>query len=116
MKLKFVKDKTDKLWRVKLPFFTRHQRLMVCGADLFLEHIDKATDNDGTVTIDFSTKKSNDYLIRLDLIDHDMIGGTYAIKKENRTDIPLNSRLWLCNVTHFVLGHHPEKIYINSFN
>lgn len=113
MKLTFIKDKTDNLWRVKLPFFTRHQRLMVGGADLFLQLIDDNTNNDGSVTIDFSLKDTGKSIVVLDMIEHNAFGGTYAVK-DNLLNYHLNSKLWLCNVTHFVLGRHPKRIYIDA--
>ena len=47
------------------------------------------------------------YSVLLNLVAHDMIGGTYQV--ENLEGF--NQDVWLCNVVHFLFGEHPEKIY-----
>lgn len=42
-------------------------------------------------------------------IEHDSCGATYRVESSLATDL-----VWICNVTHDVLGEHPHKIYINS--
>lgn len=57
------------------------------------------------VTIDVSLE--DEYLIRLKLVAHDEIGGTYQVENLDG----FNEDVWLCNVAHFLFGEHPEEIY-----
>ena len=44
-------------------------------------------------------------------IEHDYDGATYRVESSLRTGL-----VWICNVTHDVLGEHPDKIYINNIS
>lgn len=80
---------------------------MVCGADSLLEYLAKGKDY---ITLHIETKPfKNSY--RLIKVKEDDLGGTYICDNPN---IPYS--IWLCNVTKFVMGKHPEDIYFSVEN
>ncbi len=80
-------------------------QLMVCGADKLLEHLSGGHDY---VKLNIRTSDPQDpAYICLDKIKEDEMGGTY-----NVCGYPEFTRtVWLCNVTKFVMGEHPQKIW-----
>ena len=79
-------------WYADVPNHTLEENQMVSGSDLFLEAVDK-----------------------LIMKAHNQHGATYILAG------PLAERycavgfeLWICNVTHDVLGEHPKSIYIHN--
>ncbi len=81
---------------------------MVCGADKLLEHISEGHDY---VKLNIRTSDPQDpAYICLDKIEEDEMGGTYRV-----CDYPEFTRtVWLCNVTKFVMGEHPQKIWFKG--
>lgn len=75
---------------------------MVCGADKLLEEL---SNGNNYITLHIKTKpfKNSYHLVK---IDEDTYGGTYECDK-------LDYTIWLCNVTKFVMGKHPNDIYFN---
>jgi hypothetical protein len=107
MRLKFVKEKNNN-WYIDLPNWTgRHSALqMVAGADTMLEIMAEGRNE----VLVFVTDEEFDGSNRLDLVKTCWFNGAdYIIKTYEGT--PLNLDVWLCNVTKFVLGDFPEKIY-----
>ena len=51
----------------------------------------------------------DDYPVRLKLVAHDEIGGTYKVENLDG----FKEDVWLCNVVHFLFGEHPEYIFID---
>ena len=110
MELSFEKWE-DGRWFVVLPDYDGDQEdlEMVDGADKFLEYL---TEDGLYVTVDVSLE--DDFPIRLKLVAHDEIGGTYQVENLDG----FNEDVWLCNVVHFLFGEHPEEfhIYYSTFH
>ncbi len=80
-------------------------QLMVCGADKLLEHL---SGGHSYIMMNIKTSDPHDEeYICLDKIKEDSAGGTYRL-----CNYPAFERtVWLCNVTKFVMGEHPQKIW-----
>ena len=85
--------KLNSRWYADVPNHTLEENEMVCGSDTLLEE-----------PCDFP-------FAILTRIEHDSCGATYKVESSLDTDL-----VWICNVTHDVLGEHPDKIYINSIS
>lgn len=108
MKQRFFK--LNSRWYADVPGHTLEENEMVCGADSLLEEISKFL-NSPEVTLDLDIAPVDFPFAILTQIEHDDDGATYKV------DSSLNTGLvWICNVTHDVLGEHPERIYINSIS
>lgn len=105
MELSFEKWE-DGRWFVVLPDYDGEQEdlEMVDGADTLLDFL---TTDGMYVIVNVSLEEENGYPIQLNLVDHDVLGGTYRV--ENLEGF--NQNVWLCNVVHFLFGEHPEMIY-----
>ena len=105
MELSFEKWE-DGRWFVVLPDYDGDQEdlEMVDGADTLLDFL---TTDGLYVTVKVSLEEKAGYSVLLNLVAHDMIGGTYQV--ENLEGF--NQDVWLCNVVHFLFGEHPETIY-----
>ena len=116
-KVSFYKD-GDK-WYADVPFIPKANNLMVAGADTFLETISDGCDR-LTLTIEANSKKVNGHSFLLTRTSHDFWGAEYDVfalgKGEWAEQYPNLPHLWLCNVTHFVLGRHPEYISITNID
>ena len=108
-KISFYKDENE--WYADVPFIAKAHNLMVAGADTFLESISNGKDR---VTLKIvsnpSCKDIEGYAYFLKMTKHDFWGGTYDVY-DGYSKEPFHT-LWLCNVTHFVCGHHPHNIGI----
>ena len=103
--------KKNDIWYAAIPGHTEAENRMVAGADKFLDYLDR--DKDGNVEMRVGTNELNgDYIYKLTRIQHDKWGATYLVK-QNGSRLGLKI-IWICNVTHDVLGEHPKKIYIYS--
>lgn len=115
MKKKISFYKEDGSWYADVPFIPKANNLMVAGADTFLETISNGSDR-LTLTIETSSRKILKPLFLLTRTNHDFWGAEYEIwsfdKAEWTAHFPILPKLWLCNVTHFVLGRHPKYISI----
>lgn len=82
---------------------------MIAGADNLLQEIANKSDKTNQVTIEIvENKKESD--IQLNLVELAQYGGTYKVHStENQFE---TKQLWLCNVTKFVFGDHPEEILV----
>lgn len=78
MELTFEKWE-DGRWFVVLPEYDGDQEdlEMVDGADTFLEYL---TEDGMYITVDVSLEKTEDNPIKLRLVAHDEIGGTYQVE------------------------------------
>ena len=104
MQVEFYKK--DGRWFANVPGHTEEENEMVCGSDTFLNLFGKGSHN---VTIKFTEypRMANTILI---MEDHDECGASYYVfSRDPRLD---GLKLWICNVTHDVLGEHPEVIMI----
>jgi hypothetical protein len=82
---------------------------MVDGADKMLDIIAKKAE---TVELYISKDnfKGSDMLILTEKCDP-LIGGGYYLMKEFE-GVVINRSMWLCQVTEFVFGEIPERIFI----
>ena len=78
------------------------RQLMVAGADKLLEYLSEGKDY-----ITLHVKQENfPGATHLHKIKEDLYGGTYLVNRED-----IDYTVWLCNVTKFVYGKHPDNIY-----
>jgi hypothetical protein len=105
-------------WYIDLPEYLaqggdKGDLQMVSGADTMLDIIAE-TGNEVTLQIDTEFFDGADKLVLSELCDPILGGGYYHMKKfENKS---VNKDLWLCDVTRFVFGNIPDKIYIKRLN
>lgn len=107
MRLKFVKE-DSKNWYIDLPNWTGRKSAlqMVAGADTLLDLISCGTDE----VILFVSNHDFDGAEVITKVRKSWFNGAdYHCKTYKGVEI--NHDLWLCNVTKFVLGYFPEKIY-----
>ena len=110
-RMRFYKE--DGMWFVDLPQWkgAKWNLLMVQGADTLLDKLNQGTDD---VVVDFSLKR--EYLDDSSDIIH--LKGTNDNLPEGRYyDYELHNvewRLWLCDVSAFVFGYHPNNIYFKQ--
>ena len=105
MELSFEKWENGR-WFIILPDYDGDQEdlEMVDGADTLLDFL---TTDGLYVTVKVSLEEKKGYSVILNLVVHDVIGGTYQVENLDG----FNQDVWLCNVVHFLFGEHPEKIY-----
>lgn len=97
-------------WYVDLPEWngSKDELEMVMGADTMLNIISQG-ENEVYLTI--SLEPFNGCSILKKIEDTPEVGGAIYLM-ESYKGIEYNLRLWLCEVTRFVFGYLPEKIYI----
>ncbi|MBO7088476.1 MAG: hypothetical protein J6W70_01100 [Lentisphaeria bacterium] len=111
-----IADGPDKGWYADVPNHSLEENEMVAGCDVFLETVDRFTGGDGEVFLTVSDDNApGRFLAKLVRKDHDGAGATYILtgplpKRYGATGV----ELWICNVTHDVLGEHPASIYIHG--
>ena len=108
MKQRFFK--LNSRWYADVPEHTLEENEMVCGADSLLEEISRFL-NSPEVTLDLDIEAEDFPFATLIQIEHDDSGATYMVESSLSTSI-----VWICNVTHDVLGEHPKRIYINRIS
>ena len=84
---------------------------MVSGCDDFLDDL---CVNGHFVTLEISTDNIGlEY--QAELIYLDAFGGTYKLSKPFEAfDGTVRDTIWLCNVTKYVFGDHPKKLYFEQ--
>lgn len=110
--------KQNHSWYADVPNHTLAENLMVAGADALIESVSNGNP-EVMVSVAWPNYPGKDWLFRLSRTSHNQHGATYDVTPS--TDIA-DSNLpgcfppiaWICNVTHDVLGEHPESIYILS--
>lgn len=87
------------------------QLMMVAGADDFLDAVNAAFNLDGYVTLEVSISPFDgaDKLVKT---EETSAGATYHIPSGAFG----RSQLWLCNVSRWVFGAHPEIIWYKVIN
>lgn len=93
----------DNLWYADVPNRTLEENEMVEGADTLLEFL---ADGKSHVSLTICTEANPKSQIHLKMIEHSAYGATYILNGDP------DDTVWLCNVTHDVLGDHPDNIYI----
>lgn len=107
MKRKVSFYKENGSWYADVPLVPKSSNLMVAGADKFLDNI---CEGSNCVTLTVTTNLSKVCAFCLERVKHDFWGGIYS--PINALTGEKHDNLWLCNVTHFVLGRHPKFIGI----
>jgi len=109
---RFVREGHD--WYIDLPEYLaqggdKGDLQMISGADTMLDIIAGEKDE---VTLDIATEPFDnaDELLLTELCDPILGGGYYFFKQFESN--PVNKDLWLCDVTRFVFGDIPKKIYV----
>ena len=109
---RFVRE--DGRWYIDLPEFLaqggdKADLEMISGADTMLNII--AGENDeAALQINTETFDGANELLLTELCDPILGGGYYYLKQFE--DKEVNQELWLCDVTRFVFGEIPKKIYV----
>ena len=82
---------------------------MISGADTMLDII---ADDKDEVTLEINTGpfEGADELILTELCDPILGGGYYHMKRFENKEVDRD--VWLCDVTRFVFGDIPDKIYV----
>lgn len=89
---------------------------MVSGSDVFLEEVDRLLGGNHEVTLTLSDNNElGEFLAKLVMKSHNQWGATYILSgplavQHNAAGF----ELWICNVTHDVMGEHPRSIYIHN--
>ena len=105
----FNKDQSNR-WFVDLPEWTgsKAELEMIMGADNMLNIISQG-ENKVYLNLSPEPFDESDSLEKIE--DTPGIGGAYYMMKSYK-GTEYNLKLWLCEVTRFVFGNLPEKIYI----
>jgi len=109
---RFVRE--DGRWYIDLPEFLaqggdKADLEMISGADTMLNIIAGEKD-EATLQINTETFDGANELLLTELCDPILGGGYYYLKQFE--DKEVNQELWLCDVTRFVFGEIPKKIYV----
>lgn len=84
---------------------------MVAGSDDFLDSLCK---NNHFVTLEISLDNPA-FTFQADLVDLTSFGGTYKLSYPyTRLDGTTSDKFWICNVTKYVFGEHPKKLYFKQ--
>ena len=115
--LRFFKFNDE--WFADVAGHTMEDNQMVAGADEFLETIDRELGGRGEVIMTFATgldlSSGHPMLAKLIMRSHNQWGATYVLTGPIAEQYgAVGFELWICNVTHDVLGEHPKSIYILS--
>ena len=108
--LKFFKY--NNRWYADVPNHTMEENEMVAGADQLLSELCTKCGFHDSISLDIDIAPKQP-LITLKMIEHDSCGATYSVKSHMKFELDTKI-VWICNVTHDVLGEHPEIIYINQ--
>jgi hypothetical protein len=105
--LKFYKEDSGS-WYVDLDWKgAKAELLMVAGADTMLDIL---AGNKASVELDVDLHAfTNSTMLTLRHKGETEGGGHYFVKEHNGQQ--LNLEVWLCDVTNFVFGYIPEKIF-----
>ena len=103
-------------WYADIPNHTLVENQMVSGSDSFLEEVNTLLGNAGEVHITVSDDNSGEqFLAKLLMKAHNQWGATYILTGPLADQYDaVGFELWICNVTHDVLGEHPRSIYIHE--
>ncbi len=105
---KFYKENTNR-WYVDLPQWEgeKDELEMVSGADTFLEILSQGEQMVNVTLSTITFDGSN--VLELKREDENIGGGWYQLLEY--VGIPYELEMWLCEVTRFVFGELPKKIY-----
>lgn len=110
-KIRFYKESSQR-WYADIPEWTgsKEELEMVCGADTMLEYMSEGND-------EVSLYLSTEYFENSDTLDFirnaTEIGNGSFYNLKTFKGIEFNLEIWLCDVTLFVFGEFPTKIYLS---
>ena len=109
--LRFYKD-PDSRWYVDLPEWEGEKAdlEMVAGADSMLEYM-SGGEADVTLSMSESEFTCDCVLQFVRLAEEYQNGAFYKMDKYRGIDVEIE--MWLCDVTKFVFGRFPERIYVS---
>ena len=103
-------------WYADVPGHTLEENQMVSGSDTFLEEVDSILGGRGEVTVtvaDSLDENTTPYMAKLNMHSHNQWGATYVLTGPVAEQYgAVGFEMWICNVTHDVLGEHTKAIYI----
>ena len=103
-------------WYADVPGHTLEENQMVSGSDTFLEEVDSILGGRGEVTVTVADSLDEDttpFMAKLNMRSHNQWGATYVLTGPVAEQYDaMGFEMWICNVTHDVLGEHPKAIYI----
>lgn len=109
----------DNAWYADVAGHTLEDNEMVAGADTFLEEVDNRLGGRGEVfirvadRISISGSVKGQFLAKFIMKRHDEWGAEYLLAGPLARQYDAEGfQIWICNVTHDVLGEHPQSIYI----
>ena len=104
---KFYKEASGR-WYIDLPFYpgTQADLEMVAGADSMLDYMAEG-ENKVSLCISEEEYEGGDLLELIEILQS---GANYYLMICK--GVLLNINMWLCDVTKFVFGKFPEKLYI----
>ncbi|WP_205509967.1 DUF6717 family protein [Longitalea arenae] len=110
--------KTDGGWFIDLPEYIEQggsagDLQMVAGADTMLDMM-AAGAASVEVTLAEEPFEGADELVLTEQCDPVIGGGYYLMRTYNGQEI--NKTMWLCQVTEFVFGSLPERIFVRQEN
>lgn len=111
---RFVREGEE--WYIDLPEYleqggNKGDLQMVSGADTMLDIIAEEK-NEVVLQIDTKPFEGADELFLTELCDPILGGGYYHMKQFVSKNV--DKDLWLCDVTRFVFGDIPERIYVRK--
>ena len=103
-------------WYADVPNHTLEENQMVAGSDDFLEEVDRMLGSRQEVFINVSDDNApGSFIAKLSMRAHNQWGATYILSGPMAERYgAVGFELWICNVTHDVLGEHPKTIYIHE--
>ncbi|MDP4265544.1 MAG: hypothetical protein Q8941_23670 [Bacteroidota bacterium] len=113
---RFVRE--DNRWYIDLPEFlaqggSKGDLEMISGADTMLDIV-AGEKNEVTLQINTEPFDNADELLLTELCDPILGGGYYHMNRFENKEV--NRDLWLCDVTRFVFGDIPKKIYVKRIS
>lgn len=103
-------------WYADVPGHTLEENQMVSGSDTFLEKVDAILGGNGEVTVTVADSLDENFtpsMAKLNMRSHNQWGATYVLTGPIAEQYSaVGFEMWICNVTHDVLGEHPKAIYI----
>lgn len=108
-KYRFYKD-PDNNWYIDLPEWPgqKAELQMVCGADTMLEYMAEGND----IVFVYISEREFQGCDTLVMLPEVLPSGAYYLMQTMR-GIEINLQMWLCDVTKFVFGKFPEKLYLS---
>lgn len=108
--------KLEDYWFIDLPEYIEQggnpgDLQMVDGADTMLDVMAEKGDS---VSLTLSTEpfEAADEVVLLEICDPEIGGGYYLMKTYKGQAV--DQRMWLCQVTEFVFGDLPERIFVRK--